>query len=280
MQHALAAATHRGGPNASPDFFLPATEFERSGHEIAEVVHQNNFRLLTAFRVAMTKRVFALIAVNLLLAGPTLAGPLEDGRAAYERGDHATALLLWKPLAEDGDASAQFHVGVMYENGRGVPQRFVEAVKWYWLSAKQGNAQAQFNLGVMFDEGRGGARDLLEAQKWYRLAAEQGAAKAQFNLAVMYASGEARDYAEAIKWCRRAAEQGDTEAQGLLGIMHGLGRGVEQDLVTAHKWLSLAVARGEKKAEKSRDLIAKEMTFEQLAEAQRLAEQWKLTPED
>jgi len=243
-------------------------------------MRQNSSRLWAAFRVAMTKRVFAFVAVCLLLAGPTVAGPLEDGRAAYQRSDDATAVRLLKPLADDGDAAAQFLVGVMYENGRGVPQRFVEAVKWYWLSAKQGNAQAQLNLGVMFAEGRGGARDPIAAENWFRLAAEQGVAKAQFKLAAIYAGGDAPDYAEAIKWCRRAAEQGDTEAQGLLGIMHGLGRGVAQDLVVAHMWLSLAVAHGEKKAAKSRNLIAEDMSVEQLAEAQRLAEQWQPTPED
>ena len=62
----------------------------------------------------------------------------------------------------------------MYDKGQGVPQDYAEAVKWYRLAAEQGDADAQYNLGVMYDNGQGVPQDYAEAVKWYRLAAEQG----------------------------------------------------------------------------------------------------------
>jgi TPR repeat protein len=81
--------------------------------------------------------------------------------------------------AEKGDAKAQFVLGLKYENGKGVPQDYAEAAKWYRKAAEQGYAEAQFNLGAMYDEGRGVHQDYAEAAKWYRKAKDQGVASAQ-----------------------------------------------------------------------------------------------------
>ena len=111
--------------------------------------------------------------------------------------------------AAQGDADAQFNLGVMYAEGYGVPQDYVEAGTWYRLAADQGDADAQFNLGVMYAEGYGVPQDYVEAGTWYRLAADQGDAKAQFNLGVMYAEGYGvpQDATEAVAWYRLAAER-------------------------------------------------------------------------
>jgi uncharacterized protein len=129
------------------------------------------------------KYVIAAILLMLSFATPAVAGQFEDGVAAAKRGDDATALSLWRPLAEQGNAVAQYNLGVMFAKGRGVPQDFQEAVKWYRLAAAQGNAQAQNNLGVAYTNAQGVAQDYQEALKWYRLAATQGYAQAQKNLA-------------------------------------------------------------------------------------------------
>ena len=100
------------------------------------------------------------------------AGAFEDGAAAYER-DYATALRLFQPLADQGDASAQFKVGSMYAFGEGVPRNFTEAGEWFRRAADQGHAAAQFNLGAMYAEGLGLAQDYQEAARWYRKAADQ-----------------------------------------------------------------------------------------------------------
>ena len=87
------------------------------------------------------------------------AGDFEEGFAAAQKGDFATALRLWKPLAEQGNADAQFNFGVMYANGKGVAQDYKKAVKWYTLAAEQGDASAQYHLGLMYANGKGVAQD-------------------------------------------------------------------------------------------------------------------------
>ena len=167
------------------------------------------------------------------------------GVTAYEQGDYATALREWRPLAKQGNAGAQNNLGVMYSNGRGVPQDYAKAVEWYRKAAEQGYADAQYNLGVMYDHGRGVPQDDAEAVGWYRKAAEQGYAKAQFNL----------------------------------GNMYILGLGVPLDYAQAHMWYNLATSRyppGEDRDRvvKNRDIIAKMMTPAQISEAQKLAREW------
>ena len=105
-----------------------------------------------------------------LLAQPAVAGPLDDGKAAYERRNYAKALQLFQPLAEQGDAKAQHYLGFMYVNGKGVPQNFAEAVKWYRKAADQGYAGAQNNLGLMYLKGNGVPLDYVQAHMWFNLA--------------------------------------------------------------------------------------------------------------
>jgi len=96
-----------------------------------------------------------------------------------------------RKAAEQGNAAAQFNLGMMYANGQGVTQDYSEAFRWYRKAAEQGNATAQFNLGVMYANGQGVARDDQQAVVWYQKAAIQGIAMAQNNLRAMYESGRA-----------------------------------------------------------------------------------------
>ena len=130
--------------------------------------------------VIRTVLLAAIIAMG--VGGVAVAGPFEDATAAYERQDYATAMRLWQPLAEQGDADAQFILGYMYNKGEGVAENDAEAVKWYRKAADQGYAEAQNNLGAMYDKGYGVAENDAEAAKWYRKAADQGHADAQYNL--------------------------------------------------------------------------------------------------
>ncbi len=136
----------------------------------------------------------------------------------------------------------------MYRDGHGVPQDYAEALKWYRKAADQGNARAQTILGFVYDTGQ----------------------------------GVPQDYAEAVKWYRNAADQGNAFAQSNLGLMYGNGQGVPQDYVQAHKWYNLATARflasqteERDAAVKNRDRVAARLTPAQIAEAQRLAGEWK-----
>ena len=129
----------------------------------------------------------------------------------------------------------------MYAEGKGVPQDFEEAAKWYRLAAAQGYAPAEYSLGVAYDKGQGVPQNYAEAVKWYRLAAARGNQFAQMNLGVMYTNG----------------------------------RGVRQDFVRAHMWFNLAAAAlsGDSgdTATKNRDRIASKMTAEQIGTAQEMA---------
>ena len=144
------------------------------------------------------------------IAGAAVAGPLEDGEAAYQREDYATAYRLLRPLADQGNAEAQDMLGTMYVVGEGVPKDYSEAVKWYRRAADQGNADAQSHLGLMYHNGLGVPQDYVEAMKWCRLAADQGNAEAQDMLGTMYdhSEGVAKNYSEAVKVDHRAADLG------------------------------------------------------------------------
>ena len=106
------------------------------------------------------------------LTAPAWAG-WDEALAAYERRDYATAAREWRPLAEQGDAEAQYFLGLMYRNGQGVPQDYAEAVQWYRKAAEQGDATAQLSLGLMYGMGQGVPRDLTQAHMWLNLAASR-----------------------------------------------------------------------------------------------------------
>ncbi len=95
------------------------------------------------------KRIALAAVLLVMLVEPARAG-FDEGVAAYKRGDYATALEELRPLAEQGDAKAQFYLGAMYAKGKGVPQDYAEAVKWYRKAAAQGLAEAQNNLDLMY----------------------------------------------------------------------------------------------------------------------------------
>ncbi len=192
----------------------------------------------------MTKQKIAIgLVVIALFAGVVTAhaAELSEGYKAIQRRDYETALVIFRQLAAQGNAAAQYNLGVIYDKGLGVAQNYKAAVKWYRKAAAQGNASAQYNLGAMYGNGLGVRQDYGEAMRWYEMAADQGNAAAQYNLGIMYDSG----------------------------------LGVTQDYVQAHIWYNIAAARGLKTSRKNRDLIAKSMSPEQIAEAQRLAREWK-----
>ena len=125
----------------------------------------------------------------------------------------------------------------MYHKGKGVPQDYKTAVKWFTLSAEQGNSNAQYNLALRYKKGEGVPQDYKTAVKWFTLAAEQGDSDAQYSLALMY-----RD-----------------------------GKGVPQDLIYGHMWLNLSGSNGHEGAGESRDALAKKMTPALIEKAQALA---------
>ena len=129
----------------------------------------------------LTASISVTIAVLLGSMGMSWSADFQKGLAAARSGDFATALREWTPLAKQGDADAQFSLGVMYEKGEGVAKDNKAAVKWYTLAAEQGFADAQFNLGVMYVNGTGVVKDDVYAHLWWSIAASFGDEDASEN---------------------------------------------------------------------------------------------------
>jgi TPR repeat protein len=185
------------------------------------------------------KAIFATCILMLSVAAATAADSLEDAATAYRKADYATALRIYRSMADQGLAIAQFNVGLIYDNGQGVSKDEVQAMKWYRLAADQGGSDAQYQLGHLYYK----QDNYAEAAKWFHLAADQGRADAQSNLGSMYAEGE----------------------------------GVPQDFVQALMWFTLSAAQNHKDGVENRDKAAGLMTSAQIAEAQKLARGWKST---
>jgi len=188
-------------------------------------------------------------ALLLATAAPAWAdntAQFEQAMAAYNAGNYKQAFHLLQPLAQQGDAEAQFNLGVMYSKGQGVAQSYQRALAWYQKAAHQGLAAAQYNLSKMYEDGRGVAQDYQQALAWYQKAANQGYSDAQFNLGVMYDEGRgvAQDYQQALAWYQKAANQGDAMAQYNLGVMYYEGRGVAQNYQQALSWYQKAANQG------------------------------------
>ena len=193
--------------------------------------------------------ITALVGWVLLTATPIIspagAQSLQQAAAAYERGDYATAVGIYRTLAEQGDPKAQNRLGIAYRDGHASGDAR-DAVTWFRKAAEQGFAEGQFNLGRMYALGSGVARDDEAAVRWYRSGAEQGNANAQTNLGFMYSLGRgvAKDDAVAVMWYRKAAEQGDAIAQSNMGAMYASGRGVAKDEVEALSWYRKSAEQG------------------------------------
>lgn len=141
------------------------------------------------------------------------------------------------------DPRDQFNTGTIYYTGKHVPQDYEEAFTWFTKAAEQGLALAQHNLGFMYERGQGVTKDDKQAIHWYNNAAEQELATAQTNLGVMYV----------------------------------IGQGVPEDYVQAYKWWSLAAMQGNQTATGNRDRLRTMMSPDQIAEGERLIQEFKPT---
>ena len=170
---------------------------------------------------------------------------LEEARAAFASTDYAKSMRLLQPLAEHGNARAQYGMGLHYLQGRGVSRDYDEALKWLLKAAEQGEARAQYALGGVYKEGTGVKQDYAEAARWFRKAAEQGNPNAQTMLGTFYGRGDGvpRDDAAALEWYRKAGEQGYGDAQWRIGTLYVRGASVPIDHAEAEKWFRKAASQ-------------------------------------
>ena len=218
----------------------------------------------------------SLALVSILHAAPARA-TLADGLDALKRRDYAAALKELRPLADRGDAEAQYRMGLMYEHGAGVPADKAQMLSWLRKAAAQGHPAAQCELGILYSLGDGMPRDDAQAVQWFRKSAEQGNATAQYNLGLLIAQGAAGavDKPQAVAWFRKAADQGLPIAQFKLGVAYENGEGVAKDDVLAYASYGIAVRNGSKDAVEPRDDLAKSLTPTQLASARALVTAWE-----
>lgn len=135
--------------------------------------------------IRTTLKLLLVIAITVWVSTPVWAG-LDEGKAAFDKGDYQTALEAFQILAESENVNAQYYLGMLFRNGWAVDQDDHQAAKWLLLAAYQDHIEAQYSLGYMYEHGQGVTKDMDEAKRWYRLAATQGSADAQHNLEIIY----------------------------------------------------------------------------------------------
>lgn len=188
-----------------------------------------------------------------------------------------SSVVLTSPLVF-GRSTEQQTSDLSKKAGAGDPQALVDLQQ----QAGQGDAQAQFFLGSVYFNGKGILEKPSEALQWFRKSAEKGFAPAQNVMGIVYLNGGgvAKDAVVASQWLQKAAEQGYAPAQIGLGFRYRLGQGVAQDFVQAYKWWTIVKAISKptspatKTANDGLDELAKRMSPEQIAKARQEANAW------
>jgi len=202
------------------------------------------------------RKILLGLGLGLLLLlgnGLAVAADFYKGKTAYDSGDFKAALVEVRPLAEQGNADAQYLLGLMYSYGEGVLKNWETALKWNTKSAENGNIRAQYRLGFHYYWGHSDVGwsydngDKDKALKWFTKAAEQGWPEAQNKLGSMYANGMgvAENDKLALEWYTKAVGIGDyphIPAVFNLGVMYEKGEGVLENNKTALKWYVKAAA--------------------------------------
>lgn len=169
---------------------------------------------------------------------------LQEGIDAFQAGNHRAALGKFAPLAENGNAVAQFYMGKIYMQGIGSRPDYNKALLWARKAAQQRNSDAEHFIGFMH----------------------------------YYGMGVSQSYKEAMSWYRKAADSGNVKAQSSLGMMFVNAEGTPQDLVQAYKWLKLAEKAGDADAGSKLRAVEEKMTAQQIKEGDALVQKWGAKP--
>lgn len=175
----------------------------------------------------------------------------KTGEKYYNGQKYVESVEWYQKAANLGHVRAQYSLGLMYSDGKGVEQNYPKAIEWYTKAANQGYKYAQFNLAKIYEEGRGGNQDYKKAYEWYLKGASQGEDHAQNSIGNFYYAGlyVKRDYRKAYEWYLKSAEQGNQYAQCNLGSLYEDGKGVEQDYKKAYEWYLKSANQGHSRAQ-------------------------------
>jgi len=192
--------------------------------------------------------------------------------------DVGQAIAWCRKAAEQSHAEAQFSLGQMYKQGRGVAHDRDQVIVWYRKAADQGHAEAQFYLGEMYENGHGVLEDYVEAYVWYVLAAANGLDKAAKNRdkirTRMSQAQVAAGLRRVVAWHQQAADLNDATVQFNLGQMYDTEGNLPDDYVEAYVWYSIAAANGNPVAAINRDKIRRRMSQAQVAAGLRRMVAW------
>ena len=231
----------------------------------------------------LVKRFLATLLISILVLvfpNSPRADSIDDGLQAYGAGDYKKALEILKPLAEHGNAEAQFQLGYMHSftgllhDG----EDDKEALKWLRKAAEQGHVKAQFYFGEIYDSNASVLKLIFKnnmtAAKWYRKAAEQGHALAQLYSGHMYYDGRGipQDYMKAARWY---SGQQSKEIPLLNSVWGSCMTRVRECRRIMFRLINGSIYPPHGIGVRNRDITEKKMTPPQVAEAQRLAREWK-----
>lgn len=251
------------------------------------LISLNNFSGSHYIKIPFLIRRLIHILCLILLFSPLSSIAGEDknynqGALYFSKGDYITALNIWMPLAKQANPAAQYSIGLLYDQGKGVNKDPAQALKYLQLASKQGlpaaqyylgvkysagldvtkdshiarqlliqaaqqgHLQAQFHVASLYAKGEGGPQDQQQATYWFNQASENGYGPAQHSLAARYLTGKgtALDLDRGIFWLKRAADQHDTDALRDLGFMYFQGMGVDKDYQQARDLLLLPAEDG------------------------------------
>lgn len=142
--------------------------------------------------------------------------------------------------------------------------------------ANKDSVEAQYNLGVIYYQGKIVPQDYKKAFEWYSKAAKKGDTKSQYNLGWIYYQGNGvkQDYKKSFEWYLKVAQKGDVKAQHNIGWMFMEGKGAKKDKVLAYKWINIAASQGVLNSIQVRDELAKSMTSAQIEKAKKMSADW------
>ena len=193
------------------------------------------------------------------------ANEFDTAVTEYNQGNYIKALDAFYVLAKEGDPKAQFNVGLIYANGKGVNKDSYQAMVWYKKAAEQGNTAAQYNLAKLISQrpDKDDPRAQEKVKYWYEKAVEGGQKEAVNDLALLYLKGEGvkKDERKAFELFKKAAKMGDSAAQVNLALMYAWSKGVPNNKIKAYRNLKAALSKGRTEASPYLELLCNESSW-------------------
>lgn len=206
------------------------------------------------------KFIIVFIITTISLIADDFNQAVED----YNKGAYIKALNTFYTLAKEGDAKAQYNVGLIYANGKGTTKDLPKAQKWYEKAASQGSGPAQYNLAQMYHVAAQNDTHAYEKAKyWYEKAVESGVMQAHNNLASLYMEGKGvkKDQKKAFELFQKAASMGESTAQVNVAVLYAWGDGVTHDKMKAYENLKKALIAGQSEASGYLDKLCTESAW-------------------